>query len=151
MGYFSEIYQGAKSLVIGMRISLDQFLKNFRGDYNTPYPHKTLPIPERYRGHIIFTHDEAGKSFCIACKSCERACPSACIVVEGEKKEGEKKKSATLFELNYTTCSLCGACVEVCPTDALTFSKRYNLANTSKAVYAKIDLIKDLENRMQKK
>ena len=151
MGYFSEIYHGAKSLVIGMRISLDQFLKNFRGDYNTPYPHKTLPIPERYRGHIIFTHDEAGKSFCIACKSCERACPSACILVEGEKKEGEKKKSATLFELNYTTCSLCGACVEVCPTDALTFSKRYNLANTSKAVYAKIDLIKDLENRMQKK
>ena len=151
MGYFSEIYHGAKSLVVGMRISLDQFLKNFRGDYNTPYPHKTLPIPERYRGHIIFTNDEAGKSLCIACKSCEKACPSDCIFVDGLKKEGEKKKSATQFDLDFTKCSLCGACVEICPTDALTFSKRYNLASTSKVVYAKIDLIKDLENRMQKK
>ncbi len=150
MGYFREIFSGAKSLVVGMRISLDQFLKNFRKDYNVPYPHATLPIPERYRGHIIFTNDEAGLSTCIACKSCEKACPSDCILVEGEKKEGAKKKSATLFELDFTKCSLCGACVEVCPTDALMFSKRYNLANTSKAVYAKIDLIKDLDARMEK-
>lgn len=151
MGYFGEIYSGAKSLVIGMRITLDQFFKNFRGNSNVPYPHATLPIPEKYRGHIIFVQDpETGKSRCIACKSCERACPSGCILVEGEKKEGETKKSATLFELNFTRCSLCGACVEVCPTDALEFSKRYNLANPSKAIYAKIDLIKDLEKRTQK-
>ncbi len=147
---FKEIYGGFVSLVTGMRITLDQFLKNFRKDHNVPYPHATLPIPERYRGHIIFTHDENGLSTCIACKSCEKACPSDCIVVDGEKKEGAKKKSATIFELNYTLCSLCGACVEVCPTDALTFSKRYNLASTSKANYAKIDLIKDLEARLAK-
>ena len=151
MGYFSEIYNGSKSLAIGMGISFRQLFRNFtKGDHNTPYPHKTLPIPERYRGHIIFTNDEAGKSLCIACKSCEKACPSDCIFVDGLKKEGEKKKSATQFDLDFTKCSLCGACVEVCPTDALTFSKRYNLANTSKVVYAKIDLIKDLEKRMQK-
>lgn len=151
MGYFRDIYSGTRSLVTGLRISLDQFLKNFtKGDYNTPYPHKTLPIPERYRGHIIFTNDETGKSYCIACKSCEKACPSDCILVEGEKKAGEKKKSATLFTLDFTKCSLCGACVEICPTDALAFSKRYNLANTSKAVFAKIDLIQDLDTRMEK-
>ncbi|MFT3830955.1 MAG: 4Fe-4S binding protein [Opitutaceae bacterium] len=147
---FKEILGGAVSLVVGMRITIDQFFKNFRKDHNVPYPHATLPIPDRYRGHIIFTNDEAGLSTCIACKSCEKACPSDCIVVDGEKKEGAKKKSATIFELNYTLCSLCGACVEVCPTDALTFSKRYNLASTSKANYAKIDLIKDLDARMEK-
>ncbi|HLP03017.1 MAG TPA: 4Fe-4S binding protein [Opitutaceae bacterium] len=147
---FKEIVGGAVSLVTGMRITLDQFLKNFRKDHNVPYPHATLPIPDRYRGHIIFTNDEAGQSTCIACKSCEKSCPSDCIVVEGEKKEGAKKKSATIFELDFTKCSLCGSCVEVCPTDALMFSKRYNLASTSKAVYSKIDLIKDLETRMAK-
>ncbi len=147
---FKEIVGGAVSLLTGMRITLGQFLKNFRKDHNVPYPHAVLPIPDRYRGHIIFTNDEAGLSTCIACKACEKACPSDCILVDGEKKEGAKKKSATIFELNYTLCSLCGACVEVCPTDALTYSKRYNLASTSKAIYSKIDLIKDLDTRMAK-
>jgi NADH-quinone oxidoreductase subunit I len=145
-----EVLGGAASLFTGMRITLDQFFKNFRKDHNVPYPHATLPIPERFRGHIVFTNDEHGKSTCIACKSCEKACPSDCIIVEGEKKEGEKKKSATIFELNYTLCSLCGACIEVCPTDALMFSKRYNLASTTKTIYAKMDLIKDLDTRMAK-
>lgn len=147
---FKEVYGGLVSLFTGMRITMDQFLRNFRKDHNVPYPHATLPIPDRYRGHIIFTNDENGLSTCIACKSCEKACPSDCIIVDGEKKEGAKKKSATIFELNYTLCSLCGACVEVCPTDALAFSKRYNLASTSKANYSKIDLIKDLDARMEK-
>jgi NADH-quinone oxidoreductase subunit I len=150
MGYFSEIFSGAKSLATGMGITLGQFFRNFRGDYNSPYPHKTLIIPDRFRGHIVFTQDENGKSLCIACKACERACPSDCIAVDGEKKEGEKKKSVTTFQLDFTKCSLCGACVEACPTDALRFSKRYNLANTSKAVYAKIDLLADLAERNKK-
>lgn len=147
---FREIFGGAVSLVTGMRITLGQFLKNFRKDHNVPYPHAVLPIPDRYRGHIIFTNDENGKSTCIACKACEKACPSDCIFVDGLKKEGDKKKSATQFDLDFTKCSLCGACVEVCPTDALTFSKRYNLASTSKVIYAKMDLIKDLDTRMAK-
>ena len=150
MKAFREIFGGAVSLVTGMRITLGQFFKNFRKDHNVPYPHAVLPIPERYRGHILFTTDENGNSTCIACKSCEKACPSDCIFVDGLKKEGDKKKSATQFDLDFTKCSLCGACIEVCPTDALMFSKRYNLASTSKVIYAKMDLIKDLDTRMAK-
>jgi len=151
MGYFREILSGANSLLVGMRISLNQLIRNFaKGDHNVAYPHKTLPIPERYRGHIVFTEDATGKSLCIACKSCEKACPSECIFVDGEKKEGEKKKSVTQFDLDFTKCSLCGACVEVCPTDALRFSKRYNMAGTSKVIYAKMDLIKDLQARQER-
>jgi len=147
---FRDVFGGAWSLVTGMRITLDQFLKNFRKDRNVPYPHAVLPIPDRYRGHIVFTEDDTGKSLCIACKSCEKACPSECIFVDGEKKEGEKKKSVTQFDLDFTKCSLCGACVEVCPTDALRFSKRYNLASTDKVIYAKMDLIKDLQKRQER-
>jgi NADH-quinone oxidoreductase subunit I len=151
MGYFREIYSGAVSLVVGLRITLEQFLKNFRKDHNVAYPHKSLTMPDRYRGHIVFVEEPGtGRSLCIACNSCDKACPSDCIFVTGEKKEGEKKKSVTQFTLDFTKCSLCGACVEVCPTDALMFSKRYNLASTSKTAYAKIDLVKDLEDRKKK-
>jgi NADH-quinone oxidoreductase subunit I len=145
---FRETWSGFASLLAGMRITLGQLLRNFRGGVNVPYPHKTLPMPDRFRGHIVFVKDPGtGKSLCIACKACEKACPSDCIFVDGEKKEGEKKKSVTQFDLDFTKCSLCGACVEVCPTGALEYSKRYNLASTSKTVYAKIDLVKDLEQR----
>lgn len=127
-----------------MRITLQQF---FKPEVTVHYPHQALKMPRRYRGHIVFVREpDTGKSLCIACKSCEKACPSDCIVVEGIKREGEKKKSVTEFKLDFTKCSLCGSCVEVCPTDALEFSKEYNLASTSKEAFYQIDLVKRLED-----
>ncbi len=138
-----DLLSGFKSLLTGMRITLGQF---FQKDVTVRYPHEALKMPKRYRGHIVLVRDpETGKSLCVACKSCEKACPSDCIVVEGLKKEGEKKKSVTDFELDFTKCSLCGSCVEVCPADALEFSKDYNLASTSKESFHRIDLVKRLE------
>lgn len=138
-----ELFSGFASLLTGMRITLQQF---FKKDVTVRYPHEALKMPKRYRGHITFVRDpETGKSLCIACKSCEKACPSDCIVVEGVKREGEKKKSVTDFKLDFTKCSLCGSCVEVCPVDALDFSKDYNLASTTKDVY-QIDLVKRMED-----
>src|SRR5512141_829989 len=138
-----ELFTGFGSLLTGMRITLDQF---FKPQVTVHYPHQTLTMPKRYRGHIILVRDpETGKSLCVACKSCEKACPSDCIVVEGIKREGEKRKSVTDFKLNFTTCSLCGSCVEVCPADALQFSREYNLASTSKDMFHQIDLVKDVE------
>lgn len=138
-----ELVTGFGSLLTGMRITLQQF---FKKDVTVRYPHESLPMPKRYRGHIVLVRDpETGKSLCVACKSCEKACPSDCIVVDGLKREGEKKKSVTEFELDFTKCSLCGSCVEVCPTDALEFSKDYNLAATSKEAFVRIDLVKRVE------
>jgi NADH-quinone oxidoreductase subunit I len=122
-----------------MRITLQQF---FKPPVTVNYPHESLKMPARYRGHILLVRDPAtGKSVCIACKACEKACPSDCIVVDGIKREGEKRKSVTDFKLDFTKCSLCGSCVEVCPVDALEFSKQYNLASMSKAAYCQIDLV----------
>lgn len=138
-----HILRGFGSLLTGMRVTLQQFLKP---PVTVQYPHESLKMPDRYRGHIIFVRDpETGKSLCIACKSCEKACPSDCIVVNGVKREGEKKKSVTDFKLDFTKCSLCGSCVEVCPTDALQFSKQYNLASPTKGEYLQIDLVRRLE------
>jgi NADH-quinone oxidoreductase subunit I len=133
-----EIFTGFRSLLTGMRITLGQF---FKPQVTVHYPHQSLKMPKRYRGHIVLVRDkDTGKSLCIACKACEKACPSDCIVVDGLKREGEKRKSVTDFKLDFTKCSLCGSCVEVCPVDALEYSKDYNLASTSKVAYGQIDL-----------
>lgn len=140
-----DIIGGFRSLLTGMGITLRQF---FRKDVTVRYPHESLTMPSRYRGHIVLVRDPAtGKSLCVACKSCEKACPSDCIVVEGLKREGEKRKSVTEFRLDFTRCSLCGSCVEVCPADALEFSKDYNLAGTRKEDFVRIDLVKRLEEQ----
>ena len=140
-----DLLTGFGSLLTGMRITLQQF---FKPPVTVHYPHEALKMPARYRGHILLVRDpETGKSLCIACKSCEKACPSDCIVVEGIKREGDKKKSVTDFKLDFTKCSLCGSCVEVCPVDALEFSKEYNLASTSKEAFYQIDLVKRVEAR----
>jgi NADH-quinone oxidoreductase subunit I len=138
----TEVLRGFRSLLTGMRITLSQF---FKPTVTVHYPHEALKMPARYRGHIELVRDPAtGMSLCIACKSCEKACPSDCIAVDGEKREGEKKKSATQFTVDFTKCSLCGSCVEVCPTDALRFSKNYNLAGTQREAYY-LDLLKRLQ------
>jgi len=140
MKALKELFTGFKSLLVGMKITLQQF---FKPQVTVHYPHESLKMPKRYRGHIMLVKDAiTGKSVCIACKSCEKACPSDCIVVDGVKREGEKRKSVSEFKLDFTKCSLCGSCVEVCPVDALAFSREYNLASTTKTQYAQIDLYK---------
>ncbi len=136
------IPRGFWSLLVGMRVTATQF---FKPVVTVPYPRATLPIPPRFRGHIVLTADPVtGRPLCTACKLCERACPSDCILVEGAKLEGEKKKSVTDYRLDFTRCSLCGACVEACPSDAIRFSKNYNLAGTSKEAYV-FDLVARLK------
>ena len=106
-----------------------------------------LPITPRYRGHIDLVYDpETGTDRCIVCGSCQKACPSGCIELAGEKLEGAKKKTLTSYKLDFTKCSLCGMCVESCPTDALTFSHDYNLAGYDEAEYH-FDLVRRLKER----
>jgi NADH-quinone oxidoreductase subunit I len=141
-----EIFTGFNSLVTGMRITIGQF---FKPSVTTQYPHETLPIPARFRGHIELVLDpETGKAKCYACKLCERACPSDCILVDGAKLEGAKKKSVTEYRLDFTKCSLCGSCVEACRDGAIRFSRDYNLAGFSKEEFI-MDLFAKLEAEAQ--
>jgi NADH-quinone oxidoreductase subunit I len=138
-----EIATGFNSLLTGMRITIGQFFKPI---VTVQYPHESLKMPERFRGHIELVRDpETGKAVCFACKLCERACPSDCITVEGAKLDGAKKKSVTQYVLDFTKCSLCGSCVEACRDGAIRYSHEYNLASTNKEDYI-MDLFKRLEN-----
>lgn len=139
----TEIFTGFKSLVTGMKITMGEFLKP---TVTVQYPHETLEIPPRFRGHIELVRDPStGHAICFSCKLCERACPSDCISVEGAKFEGSKKKAVIKYVLDFTKCSLCGSCVEACRDGAIRFSNEYNLAATSKEDYV-MDLFKRLED-----
>lgn len=141
-----EVITGFNSLLTGMRITLGQF---FKPTVTVHYPHETLKMPKRFRGHIELVTDPAtGKAKCFVCKLCEKACPSDCITVEGIKPEGAKRKTVTSYRLDFTKCSLCGSCVEACRDGAIRFSREFNLASTNKEEFV-MDLFKRLEREAQ--
>ena len=110
-----------------------QTIRMPHGSGATPSLSATMRMPDRTK--------------CIVCMTCIKACPSGTIKkIEGEKKEGEKKKTCTEYILDFSTCSQCGICVEVCPVDALAFSADYNLAVYSRAE-CEFDLVKEYEKR----
>ena len=142
-GYFQELYDGGKSLLVGLGITFKYMIQPV---VTMQYPRESVKMAPRYRGHTELVADEEGNHKCIVCGMCQRSCPSGCITVNGEKPEGAKKKVLTQYQLNFTTCSLCGSCVESCPTDALGFSKEYNLAGLTSREFI-FDLLKRFEER----
>ena len=142
-GYFTELFTGSWSLLEGMWVTIKEFPKK---QVTLSYPHESLKMTRRFRGHIELLADEDGKPKCIVCGMCQRACPSNCISLAGEKPEGSKKKVLTKYMLDFTTCSLCGSCVESCNFDAISFSNEYNLASTRKEDFI-FDLLKRLEEQ----
>lgn len=139
-----ETYGGFKSLLIGMRITFGQAIKP---SITVQYPHQTLKMPARFRGHLkLILDQETGKSRCTACGLCVKACPSDCIELDGVKREGEKRKSVTEYELDFTKCSLCGSCVDACPSDAIEYSKDYNVVSFNREDFSRMDIVKRLED-----
>jgi len=139
--YFKELFTGTKSLFVGLGITIKQM---FKPVVTLQYPHESVKMTPRYRGHIELTPGEDGQTKCIVCGMCQRACPSGCITVAGEKPEGAKRKVLTKYTLDFTKCSLCGLCVESCKPGAIRFSKDYNLAGPRREDYV-FDLMKRLE------
>ena len=142
--YWNDIFSGTKSLVIGMNITVREL---FKPVVTEQYPHFIPVMTPRFRGHIeLIGNEETGKPNCIVCGMCQRACPSGCISLAGEKPEGAKKKVLTKYVLDFTKCSLCGSCVESCNFNAIKYSHDYNLASTRKEDYI-FDLVKRLEEK----
>ena len=142
----SAFIGGAGSLLAGLGVTIRAF---FQPAVTSQYPSQLLNISPRFRGHtkLLADSDNPEKSGCIACGICVRNCPSGSIgKVEGEKREGEKKKTAVTYILNFTTCSQCGICVESCPYDALAFSADFNPAGFRREDFY-FDLVREFENR----
>ncbi len=140
--YVHEIVKGTGSLLAGMKVTIKAM---FSRTHTVQWPRQYLVLPERFRGHIeLVPAKTTGFPKCFACGNCARTCPSKCITVKGKKPEGAKKKSPTVFLLDFTKCSLCGLCVESCPVKAITFSKDYSLAGALKDDFSNMDLLSKL-------
>jgi NADH-quinone oxidoreductase subunit I len=144
--YWSDIFNGSKSLITGLWITAREFCKPV---VTERYPYEAPTMTPLFRGHIeLIGNEETGQPNCVVCGMCQRACPSTCISLDGKKAESGKGKVLTRYVLDFTKCSLCGACVESCNFNALRFSKEYNLASFDKNDYI-IDLLKRLEDQNQ--
>ncbi len=141
-----QFAKDAISLMKGMGVTLGNL---FKPVVTCQYPRQTLTMTGRFRGHTKLAADPEApeKNKCFVCGLCEKSCPSGSIKeVVGEKREGEKKKTATGYLLDFTTCSQCGLCVEVCPVGALEFSRDYNPAGLRREDFH-YDLVKEFEKR----
>ena len=142
MGLLRQISSGAQSLLVGMRVTIQHFL---RPAVTSQYPRERLEMTEAYRNVIVLIEKEDIASHdCIACKACERVCPSFCIELEGERPEGLKRTRVTEFTVDFALCSECGLCLDVCPTDTLGYSRTYDEAG-----YERSDFLYDLRDGEQ--
>lgn len=143
-GYFYDLYAGGKSLLSGMLVTFKAFV---RPTVTVHYPRQKIDVTPNLRSRLKLVIDaETGTHKCIACNRCARECPSSCIDLKGVKKKEGKGKLLAKYVQDYTRCSLCGTCVDVCPADAVEFSCEYELASFSKEDFY-FDLLKEVEKK----
>jgi NADH-quinone oxidoreductase subunit I len=125
-----RLIQNLKSLLTGMRITAGGAMSK---PVTQRYPHVEPELPPAYRSAIkLIRFEETGSHDCVACLQCQVICPSACIAIDGEKIDGIKKQRASKFEMDFALCSLCGLCIDVCPTTTLEYSRIYDEASYSR-------------------
>jgi NADH-quinone oxidoreductase subunit I len=140
-GYFKDLFNGIKSLAVGLQITNRELYKK---PITLQYPQESLKMTHLYRGHTeLLKNPETGTHSCISCGLCAKGCPSGSITVQSKKIPGVKGKVLTSYILDFTTCSLCGQCVDNCKPGALGFSNEYNLASRNRE-----DFVFDLLQRV---
>jgi formate hydrogenlyase subunit 6/NADH:ubiquinone oxidoreductase subunit I len=96
------------------------------------YPDEKQDLPSRTRGVIALKEEN-----CTVCMLCARECPDWCIYIDSHKetlppkREGGRPRKRNVldrFAIDYALCMYCGICVEVCPYDALFWSREFEYA-----------------------
>jgi NADH-quinone oxidoreductase subunit I len=147
MSYLKDIANGGLSLVRGMGVT---FRRLFHPQVTVQYPRKKIPLSSAYRGHIeLKIFEDTGTHKCIVCLNCEKTCPSGVIHVEGVKQKEKGPKTATHYVIDFSKCSLCGLCVEICPTQTLQYSREYELVGETQSDCV-IDLLARLARQVEK-
>ncbi len=171
-----EAVTGVWSMLVGLKVTGKSF---FQPQITVHYPRQTVESLEGYRGHIelVPRSSDPYRSKCIACGTCVKLCPSHCITLKVEKPPvpGKKvevhppdidltplnmkqhavhprkmDKHPRTFNLDFNFCSLCGLCVQNCPSKALRFSNDVYIAGYSRKEF-EYDLLARLRRQAQKK
>ncbi len=136
--YFKNIYQGVRSLVIGMRVTWKHFYRKKELVATMQYPHETWPIPEKNIGfeendyNLIRSRLHVDIDDCIGCLQCERACPVDCIKIDTIKppkgsefdcgitsNDTQKKMIVSRFTIDMAECCYCNLCAYPCPEECI--------------------------------
>lgn len=127
-GIRSLIHALSASLPYLFNVNPNTLRKEVTEQYPDPVSSKTVDdLPPRTKGLV---HNEIDQ--CIGCRECAKACPVDCFSIDSERLEETQKEWVSLFDIDHSKCLLCGLCVDVCPTNSLTHSKRYEGAALQK-------------------
>jgi formate hydrogenlyase subunit 6/NADH:ubiquinone oxidoreductase subunit I len=94
------------------------------------YPFVNKPIP-------ALAHAKLKNNFgeCVGCLKCEVQCPTKAITINAfvfgptiyrpvTSKGIPFERNIEQFKVDYAQCVFCGICVDVCPTQSLTFDRK---------------------------
>ncbi len=140
MVLLKDIKDGIYNLLLGLGVTAKRLPERA---VTLQYPDERWEMPERSRGIVVLLSDkETGKLNCTACMLCQKACPTAAIIINREKNE-QKRWYPTSFTVDNTICCFCGLCEEACNFAALKMATMYEFS-----VYDQSELIYDM-NRLQ--
>ena len=125
--YIKEVFNGVKSLLIGMRRT-GYYFTHHKEIITRQYPEYKPKLSERFRGEVVMLHDEKNEHRCTGCTACELACPNGTIKIVTKfevNAEGKKKKAIDKFVYHLELCTMCNLCIEACPTGAIQMAQNY--------------------------
>lgn len=148
MNILSDIWQGVKTTLVGLKITIPYIWKK---PVTKEYPHVRIELPPHSRNRLYVNMDD-----CIGCDQCSRACPVNCITIEtaksvagdnpGTTSNGKKKSLwVTRFDIDIAKCCYCGLCTFPCPTECIQMTNVYEFAEEERnnLIYNYITLTPD--------
>jgi formate hydrogenlyase subunit 6/NADH:ubiquinone oxidoreductase subunit I len=146
-GYFRNIWEGIRTSVVGLRLSIRHAWQANKRRKSTPifdakyfeqktgivtleYPFEAIAVPDNGRYRLYNEMED-----CIVCDKCAKICPVDCIEIEaikspeqiGTTSDGSPiRLYAQKFDIDMAKCCYCGLCTTVCPTECLTMTKAYD-------------------------
>ena len=147
MSYFGDIANATKTLFTGMKVTGKYFFVNLftRKDVITvEYPDNidTLKMFDRFRGEVVMYHDENNQHRCDACTMCELACPNGSIEIIWDKaineETGKPKKFLEKHIYHLEMCTMCGLCIEACPSDAIHWGQNFHHSTRDRGDLTKV-------------
>ena len=125
--YFRSVLQGSKYLLRSVATAAPYFFgrgdlrKEVTEEYPDPVSSRTEDdLPQSVRG-ILFNDIEK----CTGCLECQTVCPTEAIRVSNEPGPSADKLWVTQFDIDFSRCTFCGLCSEICEPSSLSHTRSF--------------------------
>ena len=140
--YFSGIFSGLWSLMVGMSVTMSYFLRPWKiVTQKYPENRKKLQMYDRFRGELLMYHNEKNEHKCTGCGICEINCPNGTIEVISKMEtteEGKKKRALDQYIYRMGMCTFCSLCVKTCPSEAIHWGQDFEQAVFNRQLLNKV-------------